>query len=95
MGEANRWADGFVINTITVTNDGTAAVSGWKVTLDFSADTAFDSGWGGNFDVSGNGSRVTLSNLEWNGNLQPGASASFGLQGTHSGNYVEPMCSVN
>ena len=94
-GEADTWADGFVINTITVTNTGDSAVNSWEATLSFSSGNTFDSGWGGVFQQSADGQTVSVQNLEWNGNLQPGASASFGLQGTHSGNYVEPVCSVN
>ncbi|WP_299599144.1 cellulase family glycosylhydrolase [uncultured Microbulbifer sp.] len=94
-GDADTWADGFVINTITVTNNGESAVSGWEVALNFSAGNSFDSGWGGTFTASSDGQQVTVSNLAWNGNLQPGASASFGLQGTHTGSYVAPTCTAN
>ncbi|WP_406828002.1 cellulase family glycosylhydrolase [Microbulbifer sp. ARAS458-1] len=94
-GEADSWTDGFVLNTITVTNNGDSAVSGWEVKLNFSGGNTFDSGWGGNFTAENGGTLVTVSNLAWNGNLQPGASASFGLQGTHTGSYVEPTCTAN
>ncbi|MFD1218454.1 cellulase family glycosylhydrolase [Microbulbifer celer] len=91
-GEADTWSDGFVLNTITVTNTGDSAVNDWEVELNFSADNTFDSGWGGVFSASDDGQQVTVRNLEWNDSLQPGASASFGLQGSHGGQFVTPDC---
>lgn len=95
LGTADSWADGFVINTITVTNNGSSALNGWEMLLSFADGTEFSSGWGGSFTASADGQTVTVQNLEWNGNLQPSASTSFGLQGTVSGTYTDPVCSAN
>ncbi|MEX2963351.1 cellulase family glycosylhydrolase [Microbulbifer sp. TYP-18] len=88
------WSDGFVLNNVNVTNQG-SAVSGWTVTLQFSGPVTFTNGWNGVFSVAASGQTVTVSNLEWNGNLQTGQSASFGFQGGHDGSFVPPGCTAN
>ncbi|WP_428818743.1 cellulase family glycosylhydrolase [Microbulbifer sp. MCCC 1A16149] len=93
LGTADVWADGFVINTVTVANGGNTPLSGWSAALRFAPGTQFDSGWGGVFQASDDEQTITVSNLEWNGSLQPGASATFGFQGVHNGNFSLPTCS--
>jgi hypothetical protein len=36
------------------------------------------------------GTQVTVTNAAWNGALAPGASVSFGMNGTHSGSNPRP-----
>jgi len=76
---ASEWPGGFVAN-VTVTNTGTAPISGWSVGFTFPGDQTITSGW--NAAISQSGSTVTAANLAYNRVLNPGATTSFGLQGT-------------
>ncbi|BEU04266.1 hypothetical protein OAG1_30660 [Agarivorans sp. OAG1] len=90
VGAADSWASGFVINSITVTNTGSNTVSAWNAVLEFSQSVTLVGGWGGVFNASAQSIEVT--NEAYNGQLAPGASISFGLQGGHSGNFAAPSC---
>jgi endoglucanase len=72
------WPGGF-IGESAVTNTSTATTSRWTVTWTNQAGTSIGSVWNGNLTVSGSTVTVTDSG---NGTLAPGASASFGFQGT-------------
>ncbi|HSC66491.1 MAG TPA: cellulose binding domain-containing protein, partial [Cellvibrio sp.] len=71
----NNWGAGLVAE-VTVTNSGTSAVSSWNVGWQF-ANNRVTSSW--NANVSGS-NPYSASNVAWNGNLQPGQSAVFGVQ---------------
>ena len=73
----NQWNSGFVA-TISITNDGNQPLNGWELTWDYPGSTRVAGSW--NANVSGSGP-YTASNLSWNGNIQPGGTVSFGLQG--------------
>lgn len=88
----NNWGSGYQLEVI-VANNGTVAVNSWSLTLTFNTNPQRTGGWNANFGGSGN--VVTASNLSWNGNVAPGGSVSFGLQGNHSGGFVAPICRVN
>jgi len=92
VGAADTWGTGFVINSVAVTNTGDASISGWEVELTFNKPFAFDNGWGGQF-VDG-GQILTVSNVEYNGALASGESASFGLQGGITDGFEAPTCVV-
>ncbi|GAB2528886.1 cellulase family glycosylhydrolase [Microbulbifer agarilyticus] len=95
VGDADVWNSGFVINDITVTNNSGSAVDGWEVLINFANGTQFDSGWSGIYSGAAGAQSVTVQNLDWNAQLAPGASTSFGLQGTHGGSYLPPTCGAN
>lgn len=88
---ADTWSNGYVVN-VTVTNDGSSAVTGWQLALNFNQSPGVTNSW--NAEISTSGNTVTATNLSWNGNLAVGQSVSFGFQGTHSGNFVLPTCST-
>ena len=88
----NNWGSGYQLD-VTINNGGTATVNGWSVTLSFSENPQRTGGW--NAAISGSGNLVTASNVNWNGTLAPGQSASFGLQGNHDGSFIAPTCRVN
>jgi hypothetical protein len=75
----SEWAGGFVAN-LTVTNNGTAPINGWSVGFTFPGDQTIASAWRTAFTQSGR--TVTATNLPYNRVLNPGASTSFGWQGT-------------
>ncbi|WP_335935621.1 glycoside hydrolase family 18 chitinase [Streptomyces sp. PTD5-9] len=76
------WGSGFE-GQWTVKNTGTTALSSWTVEWDFPTGTAVGSAW--DATVTGSGTHWTAKNLSWNGSLAPGASISFGFNGTGSG----------
>ncbi|GAA2998919.1 glycoside hydrolase family 18 chitinase [Streptomyces fulvorobeus] len=76
------WGSGFE-GQWTVKNTGTTALSSWTVEWDFPSGTAVGSAW--DATVTGSGTHWTAKNLSWNGSVAPGASISFGFNGTGSG----------
>lgn len=80
--QASNWGGhpGFTAS-VTVTNNGSSAVSGWTLTWDYTAgQTVTPPGWSA--VVSQSGATVTVTNEVWNGTIPPGGSVSFGFNGT-------------
>jgi len=84
---ANAWNNGFTAD-VTVTNTGSGTVNGWTLAYTLPGGQAITNSW--NATVTASGSSVTARNVSWNGTLAPGASTSFGYQGTHGGSYASP-----
>ncbi|WP_418959164.1 glycosyl hydrolase family 18 protein [Streptomyces tritici] len=84
------WGSGFE-GKWTVKNTGTTTLSSWTVEWDFPSGTAVTSAW--DATVTGSGTHWTAKNVGWNGTLAPGASVSFGFNGTGSGS--PSGCKVN
>ncbi|WP_425841399.1 glycosyl hydrolase family 18 protein [Streptomyces fractus] len=76
------WGSGFE-GKWTIKNSGTSAVSSWAVEWDFPSGTKVTSAW--DATVTNSADHWTGKNLSWNGSLAPGASVSFGFNGTGSG----------
>ncbi|MFD7700387.1 glycosyl hydrolase family 18 protein [Streptomyces caelestis] len=76
------WGSGFE-GKWTVKNTGTTALSSWTVEWDFPSGTKVTSAW--DATVTNSGDHWTAKNLGWNGTLAPGASISFGFNGSGSG----------
>ena len=72
----NTWAQGFVA-AVKVTA-GTSPISGWTVGLGVESGTSISSVWNG--QLSG----TSVSNVSWNGALNAGGNAEFGIQGLGS-----------
>ncbi|UUS34185.1 MULTISPECIES: cellulose binding domain-containing protein [Streptomyces] len=86
------WGGGFT-GQWTVKNTGTTAIDGWTVSWDFPAGTSVTSAW--DATVTGSGTRWTARNASYNGTLAPGASVSFGFNGTGSGGADATGCALN
>ncbi|MFF0159430.1 glycosyl hydrolase family 18 protein [Streptomyces sp. NPDC005263] len=84
------WGSGFE-GKWTVKNTGTTALSSWTVEWDFPSGTSVTSAW--DADVTSSGTHWTARNKSWNGSLAPGASVSFGFNGTGSGSPAN--CKLN
>ncbi|MEV6326906.1 glycoside hydrolase family 18 chitinase [Streptomyces sp. NPDC051909] len=84
------WGTGFE-GKWTVKNTGTTSLSSWTVEWDFPSGTAVTSAWDATVTSSGN--HWTAKNAGWNGTLAPGATISFGFNGTGSGS--PSGCKVN
>ncbi|OII68592.1 glycoside hydrolase family 18 chitinase [Streptomyces sp. CC77] len=76
------WGSGFE-GKWTVKNTGTTTLSSWTVEWDFPSGTSVTSAW--DADVTNSGTHWTAKNKTWNGTLAPGASVTFGFNGTGSG----------
>ena len=88
---ADSWNNGYVVN-VTVLNDGTTPVNGWRVALNFNQGPNVTGSWNATLSTSGN--TVTASNVGWNANIGIGQSVGFGFQGTHGGNFTKPGCTI-
>ncbi|MFC0527900.1 GH12 family glycosyl hydrolase domain-containing protein [Phytohabitans kaempferiae] len=84
---ANSWNNGFT-GSVTVTNTSSSTVNGWTLGFSFPSGQQITNSW--NATVTQSGSSVTARNAGYNGTLAPGATASFGFQGTHSGTNGTP-----
>ncbi|WP_103541648.1 glycoside hydrolase family 18 chitinase [Streptomyces sp. SM1] len=76
------WGSGFE-GGWTVKNTGTTTISSWTVEWDFPSGTKVTSAW--DATVTNSGDHWTGKNVGWNGTLAPGASVSFGFNGSGSG----------
>ncbi|GHE93412.1 chitinase [Streptomyces spiralis] len=83
------WGSGFG-GQWTIKNTGTTAISSWTLEWDFPSDTKVTSAW--DASVTNSANHWTAKNT-WNGNIAPGASVSFGFNGTGSGS--PSNCLVN
>jgi chitinase len=88
--KVSDWGTGFE-GKWTVKNTGTTSISSWTVEWDFPSGTAVTSAW--DADVTGSANHWTAKNKTWNGSLVPGASVSFGFNGTGSG--APSACKLN
>ncbi|MCX5335896.1 glycoside hydrolase family 9 protein [Streptomyces sp. NBC_00140] len=83
----NAWSDGFTA-TVTVKNTGQSAIDGWKLTWSYPGSQRVTSAW--NATVTQSGTAVVAQNTDWNRAIAPGATASFGVQGSLSGSNPSP-----
>jgi mannan endo-1,4-beta-mannosidase len=85
----SQWGTGYVIQPVTVTNTGSASISGWQVSFTLPSGHSLAGSW--NATLSGTTGAITATNLGYNGNLGPSASTSFGFQVNRpSGNTQTP-----
>ncbi|MFC9584081.1 glycosyl hydrolase family 18 protein [Streptomyces yangpuensis] len=88
--KVSDWGSGFEGKWV-VKNTGTTTLSSWTVEWDYPAGTAVTSAW--DATVTGSGTHWTAKNVGWNGTLAPGATASFGFNGSGSG--APSGCKIN
>lgn len=88
--KVSDWGSGFEGKWV-VKNTGTTTLSSWTVEWDYPAGTSVTSAW--DATVTGSGTHWTAKNVGWNGTLAPGATASFGFNGTGSG--APGGCKIN
>ena len=81
------WGSGFTAN-LTITDNGTAAITGWTVTYTYAGNQTLSNGWNGNWTQSGK--TVTVTNESYNGSLAAGASTSAGANFNYSGANAAP-----
>lgn len=84
---ANVWQDGFTTD-VTVTNTGSANVSNWKLAFTLPSGQQITNAWNANLAPSSGA--VTAGNVGYNAEIAAGGQATFGFQGTYSGNFTKP-----
>lgn len=88
--KTSNWGSGFG-GKWTIENTGDTTIDGWELEWDFPSGTSVGSSW--DAEVTSSGDHYEAVNLAWNGTLAPGATASFGFNGSGSG---EPSgCTLN
>ena len=80
--KTSDWGSGFE-GKCTITNGTSASISSWKLEFDVPSGTAIGSTWDAVKAQSAN--HYTFTNSGWNGTVAPGATASFGFNGTGTG----------
>ncbi len=86
--DANDWGSGFT-GSISITNNGAAALSAWTLTWSYSGNQQISQSWNSNETQSGKS--VTLTNAGWNGNIGGGATLSgIGFNAIYSGTNASP-----
>ncbi|MFI0898147.1 cellulose binding domain-containing protein [Streptomyces sp. NPDC020983] len=83
----SSWPGGFTAN-VTLTNTGSTTVNGWTAAFTLPAGQTVTSSW--NATVSPASGAVTATNVSYNAQIPPGASQSFGFQGTYTGSFAQP-----
>ncbi|MER6830545.1 cellulose binding domain-containing protein [Streptosporangium sp. NPDC000563] len=89
--KTSDWGTGFE-GKYTITNGGTTAINGWSVAFDLPSGANVGSFW--DAAMSRSGQRFTFSNVGWNATIAPGATASFGFNGSPGG-VVPSNCTLN
>jgi hypothetical protein len=84
----SSWAGGFN-GSITLTNKGSTAISGWALTFTFPSGESVQGGWDGTWTQSGQ--QVTVTDAGWNSSIAAGGGAvTIGFNGVDSGQSTPP-----
>ena len=89
---ASDWggSSGFTAS-VTITNTGTAAVSGWTLAFSFPGNQRVTlPGWGATWAQASGSPAVSATNLSWNANIAPNGSVGIGFNGTFNGSNPAP-----
>jgi arabinoxylan arabinofuranohydrolase len=81
------WNNG-ALGSVTIKNNGTAAINGWKLAFRFLGDQTITKIWNGTFTQNGN--LVTISNEAWNAVIPAGGTVSFGFIISYSDTNAAP-----
>ncbi|MFD9188859.1 endo-1,4-beta-xylanase [Streptomyces phaeochromogenes] len=83
----SQWNTGFTAQ-VTIRNTSTAAVNGWTLAWSWPAGQSVTQAW--NATVTQSGSAVSAANATYNAAIAPGASVTFGFNGSWSGGNTAP-----
>ena len=84
---ANSWSTGFG-GSVTLTNTGSSAWSGWTLAFAFPGNQKISQGWGGRWSQIG--TAVTFTNETWNGSVPANGSVTVGFNATYTGTNTNP-----
>jgi hypothetical protein len=87
------WGTGYN-GQYTITNAGTAAVTGWTLAFTLPAGTGLSSLWDGSY--TDDGGQVTVTNDSWDATIQPGSTVTVGFVTMSSGAAGQPAgCTID
>jgi Cellulose binding domain len=87
------WGSGYT-GQYTITNGGTADVTGWTLAFRLPAGTTLSSLWNGSY--TGNGGQVTVTNDGWDATVSAGGSVTVGFVTSSPGQAGAPGdCTIN
>lgn len=87
FGTGSRWGNYTYQFQITVSNEGTSDIRGWRIEVEVPSDTRILSLWNANYVLKD--TTLTLTNLAYNGAIAVGRNTSFGIQmQTSNANYT-------
>ena len=82
-----QWPGHFLAQ-ITLTNTGSSTIDGWELAWSFIGDQKIVQLWSG--ELTQDGARVSVTNLDWNAKIRPNQTVTFGFIATTSGANPEP-----
>jgi beta-glucosidase len=83
----NDWSNGFTAS-VAVTNTGTVPADPWRLQWTFAAGQRVTQSWSAR--ITQTGATVTATGETWNPSLAPGATVTFGFNGSHAGSNPRP-----
>ncbi len=83
----NAWNNG-AVDQITITNNGSSAINGWKLAFTLPSGQSIVSAW--NATISPGSGAVTATNLSYNASIPAGGNTTLGFQVSHTGNSAAP-----
>jgi beta-glucosidase len=83
----NDWSNGFTAS-VSVTNTATTAMNPWRLQWSFTAGQRVTQSWSAR--VTQSGADVSATGETWNPSLAPGATVTFGFNGSHAGSNPRP-----
>ncbi|HTU75725.1 MAG TPA: cellulose binding domain-containing protein [Trebonia sp.] len=87
------WGTGYD-GQYTITNRGSAAVTGWTLGFTLPAGTSLSSLWDGSY--TDNGGQVTVQSDSWDATISPGSSVTVGFVTGSAGTAGQPAsCTIN
>ncbi|MFD9738186.1 cellulose binding domain-containing protein, partial [Umezawaea sp. NPDC059074] len=85
--KVNAWNNGLT-ESITITNTGTAPISGWSLVFTLPSGQTITSGW--NATYSPTSGQVTARNAAYNATIPAAGSIDIGFQASHNGTTTAP-----
>src|ERR1700677_2768998 len=86
------WGTGYS-GQYTISNPGTAAVSGWTLDFQLPEGTSLTSLWDGSY--TDDGGQVTVTSDSWDAAIAPGGSVSVGFEAASDGQAGQPAdCTI-
>lgn len=84
---SSQWRGGFVAQ-VSITNTGTATVTGWTLAFTYPGDQHITSAW--NAVVHQSGAAVTATDAGYNATIAAGGTVTFGVQGSWQSSAAAP-----
>jgi cellulase/cellobiase CelA1 len=73
---------------VTVTNAGTAPITGWTLKWTFAGNQTVSNAW--NATVTQSGTALTATNVSYNATIPAGGNTQFGFQASYTGTNAVP-----